>query len=102
MSTNRQIAQAIIDQLGGNRFIAMTGAKMFVFGENWLQFKLPARFATDGINHVKVTLDGSDTYSVEFGKARGINYRKLAESTGVYADMLAGVFTDATGLATRL
>ena len=31
----------ILEQLGGNRFISMTGAKTFVWDDNKLQFSIP-------------------------------------------------------------
>lgn len=99
-----QIAQTILAQLGGNRFIAMTGAKDFVGGDNALRFRLPARFAKDGITHVAVTLDGSDTYTVKAMKwqARKLEMATVSEVSDVYADSLPRVFTSMTGLDTRL
>ncbi|AXF77019.1 hypothetical protein AV903_14875 [Erwinia tracheiphila] len=43
---SKEIAVEILNQLGGNKFIAMTGAKNFVWLENGgLIFKLPSNFA---------------------------------------------------------
>ncbi|HFN7312713.1 TPA: hypothetical protein ACHGUK_004268 [Escherichia coli] len=43
------VATEILNQLGGNRFIAMTGAKNFTCfdenGESGLCFRLPSNFA---------------------------------------------------------
>jgi MoaA/NifB/PqqE/SkfB family radical SAM enzyme len=96
------VANTILEQLGGRRFRAMTGAKDFMGGERSLSFKLPARFAKDGINAVQVTLDASDTYSVGFFRVRGTAIKLVAKMDDVYADALAGVFTKVTGLDTRL
>lgn len=98
----RQIAETILEQLGGRRFLAMTGAKDLFRTEAGLQFSLPARFAKNGVNRVLVELDPSDTYSVTFGRIRGLEWRELAKETGVYADQLRAVFTERTGLATGL
>ena len=100
MTTNESqtIATEILNQLGGGRFIAMTGAKMFTHDGASLRFRLPSRFAREGINFVKVTLTAADDYTVEFGKVWGINYRMIATQTGIYADTLRAAFTQATGL----
>ena len=47
-------AKEILNQLGGNKFIAMTGARNLGATENSLCFKLPRGFAKDSINFVKV------------------------------------------------
>ncbi|EES0484193.1 hypothetical protein ACN662_005697, partial [Escherichia coli] len=64
------VATEILNQLGGNRFIAMTGAKNFAYfdedGECGLSFRLPSKFAMNGINLVKIKLTFSDTYQVTF------------------------------------
>ncbi|ELO20746.1 hypothetical protein SEEE0116_09994, partial [Salmonella enterica subsp. enterica serovar Enteritidis str. 648900 1-16] len=48
------VATEILNQLGGNCFIAMTGAKNFAYfdedGECGLSFRLPSKFAMNGIN----------------------------------------------------
>lgn len=96
------IAQTILDQLGGNRFIAMTGAKNLVAGSNMLQFDI-GRGAINKANKVRVTLQSSDTYMVEFFYLRGVNCRTIGSAiNGVYADQLQNVFTKETGLDTHL
>ena len=79
------VATTILEQLGGRRFAAMTGAKHFMSVEGGLQFGLPARFARNGYNKVSVTLRADDT-AVE----------------GVYCDQLQDVFRRETGLETTL
>jgi hypothetical protein len=96
------VAQNILQQLGGNRFALMTGAKNFVYGENMLQFKLPSNFARDGINAVRVTLTAMDDYSVEFFKVRGVASKPIAYRENVYCDTLQSTFKAVTGLDTRL
>ena len=93
-----EIASVILQQLGGNRFVAMTGAKNLMSDGNALQFKLPARFANDGINFVVIKLDPSDTYSIQFCKFRGLDVKEIAFRERVYADQLQEVFTSVTGL----
>ena len=96
------IAQTILQQLGGNKFIVMTGAKNFMDLGNGLSFKLPSNFATNGINYVKVTLQPSDDYTVEFGKLRGVKYTALKTVDGIYCDVLQDLFTRTTGLDTHM
>lgn len=76
------IAKTILAQLGGNRFVAMTGSKDFVATENGLTFKLAKVY--NGISHVNVTLDCDDTYIVTFNKwnARSMNAAVAANGTG--------------------
>lgn len=105
MQTQSQaIAETILSQLGGKRFIAMTGASMFLaLSEGGLQFSLP-RGTHSGINKMQILLAPNDTYTV---KALKCNYRKytfeeIHVSENVYFDSLEDVFTRMTGLYTRL
>jgi hypothetical protein len=97
---NNAVANTILQQLGGNRFIAMTGAKNFVGTENALHFQLPNR----KINSVVVRLDATDTYTVMFNKRTnmGVNIKQVSSDTMVYADKLRAVFEKHTGLYTSL
>lgn len=96
------IAKTILAQLGGNRFVAMTGSKDFVATENGLTFKLAKVY--NGISHVNVTLDCDDTYIVTFNKwnARKLDMHIVARHVGIYCDMLQDLFTNETGLYTTL
>lgn len=100
------IADTILEQLGGRRFIVMTGAKNIMSDGPALVFQLPRRTAKDGINVVKIAHDPSDTYTMTFSKqsdARG-GYRMttVRETGGVYAGQLREIFESTTGLATSL
>lgn len=94
-----QVANTILAQLGGNKFLAMTGAKNLVGGDDTLRFKIPL---SNGINHVSITLDCDDTYRITFGKFRKLELRIVHSQGTVYADQLQTLFTDQTGLDTRL
>lgn len=102
------IANTILSQLGGNRFIAMTGVKrhLLLAIKNGLQVKLPTRFAQKGINCVQIILDPSDTYTMKFIKLKKIKFdyssEVISEVNGVYWDQLQAVFTEETGLNTHL
>jgi hypothetical protein len=96
----------LFKQLGGNKFVAMTGAKDWIRSDkdNWVSFRIPK--AKEGINYVKITLNAKDLYDMEFGmirKKKGIpTYTKKHEVNDVYDDMLQPVFTEKTGLYTSL
>lgn len=102
------VSQMILTQLGGRRFIAMTGAKDFVDSESegYLSFRLPARFAKNGINRVTITLDPSDTYTIEAIKCSsgkdGVKEETIEKHERVYFDNLQMMFTAMTGLDTHL
>ncbi|CTZ96181.1 hypothetical protein [Escherichia coli] len=92
------VATEILNQLGGNRFIAMTGAKNFAYfdedGECGLSFRLPSKFAMNGINLVKIKLT--------FSRVRGAMVKEVSTFDNVYCDQLECLFNEQTGLATRL
>lgn len=96
-----QVANTILQQLGGNRFIAMTGAKNFVGSANALHFSL-GRGAKQGINKIRISLNSDDTYDIEFFKARGVELQLVGIQPMVYAENLAYYFSNATGFDTRL
>lgn len=97
------VAGTILAQLGGNKFLAMTGAKNLVYGPDMLQFDLP-RGARMGISRVRVILEPSDLYRIEFYQVRrkGLDTRMVHELAGIYADQLRELFTKYTGLETSL
>lgn len=97
-----QVANTILQQIGGNRFIAMTGAKNFVGGSNFLAFALPRGFAKNKANKVRITLTPADLYKVEFFSMYRLDIRTIKEVDGLYADQLQDVFTAETGLDTRM
>lgn len=96
-----EVANTILEQLGGRRFAAMVGAKNFVGSADALSFRLPSNFAKDGINAVRVTLTPADLYNVEFSRVRGTKITSVAKDEGVYCDELQAIFLAATGLHTR-
>jgi len=108
---NKEIAQTILSQLGGNRFVAMTGAKNFGYSSDGddtiLSFKI-GRNATQ-TNYVTVRYNrGMDNYSMIFEAVRQkrktfeVTRKTIAEYKGVYCDQLQELFGETTGMATRL
>ena len=71
MTYNQEIAQTILSQLGGAKFVAMTGAKQLVAIDKGLRFKI-GRNASKA-NLVKVILRGDDTYTMQFWQYRDFN-----------------------------
>ncbi len=104
-----EVAKTILSQLGGNKFTTMTGAKNLLSlsdGSGGLSFKLPNKFAKNGINYVKIILNSNDLYDIEFGKIimkkYDYKYDVIKSVNDVYADQLQEIFTDVTGLDTHL
>ena len=99
--TRKQIADTILDQLGGNRFIAMTGAKGFTFdAEGALSMRIGRN--SKSINYLKISLTPADLYTMEFKRIRGVKVTDVETFEGVYCDMLQELFTEATGLYTHM
>jgi hypothetical protein len=117
----RDVAAAILELLGGQRFLAMTGARDLLGDPTSLTFKLPANLAKDGINHVRISLDPVDTtfahlrpvpakafnktFTMQFarlGPAPARTLHVVEEVVAVWADHLRTVFTKYTGLDTSL
>ena len=98
------VANTIFQQLGGHKFKVMTGARGFAGDDNSLHFRLPGSggFCQNGINAVRVTLNSMDLYDVTYYRVRGSKIVTVAESEGLYADMLRDNFRRVTGLETSL
>jgi len=97
----KEIAKTILQQLGGNKFIAMTGAKNLGFTDKGIQFKIGRN--AKGVTHVIIDLDrGKDSYDIEFVKFRGAKRTTIKKLKGIYADQLGKIFTQYTGLHIRL
>ena len=97
---DRKKAAIILKQIGGNRFIAMTGAKDFAFSDKYMSFKIGRN--SKGINFVRIAHNAMDTYDMEFGfvSIKGIKVKKKVK--GVYADMLGTMFKKYTGMNVSL
>ena len=102
MSTNTEIANVILQQLGGGgRIKAMTGAKMFVAVEKGLRFQFPNKDRKRP-NSVTIVLNGNDEYDVEFHRVGGTSFKLVEEVTGLQAEDLKSVFEKETGLRLSL
>ncbi|MCK5606451.1 hypothetical protein KAR91_31405 [Candidatus Pacearchaeota archaeon] len=101
--TNKETATIILNQLGGRRFLAMTGAKNLVCDNNALMFKFP-RCGPEGekSNFCEIRLNSLDLYDIKFKRIHGIKIIDVSEHNGIYADMLQNIFRKQTGLETSL
>ena len=106
------VVQTILDQLGGNKFIAMTGSKHFTDCGNTLKMTLAGNASK--ANRLDVTLNASDTYDMAFYRytpvkvcrktfeVKNEQFIEVAKFDGIYCDQLQSLFTEVTGLYTRL
>lgn len=95
----------MLAQLGGNRFIAMTGAKDFVSADNpqpRLIFRLPKSLTKSKGTHFEISLTPDDTYTLVFFKFYNGVRRIISVERDIYCDMLRERFTHMTGLRTSL
>ena len=93
------VADTILNQLGGNRFQVMTGAKAFVGSPDSLQFSIPT---SRKINKVFIELTDLDLYNVFFYNIRGTVVKVIHMVDGIDAGRLREIFTTITGLETSL
>lgn len=104
----KQVGSTIIQQLGGNRFISMTGAKDFgLLPELGIHFKIGKNHRN--INFVTIKFnEGLDLYEMTFEKMRiskktwDVKRTVVSSHEQVYCDMLQSVFTSETGMYTSL
>lgn len=108
MDTNdsKQIAQTILEQLGGRKFIAMTGARHFSYDPSGvLTFRIPI----GKYRACQIVVNDSDLYDVHFynwnNRRTSVNYGQETsheDHHGVYCEDLRDVFEAATGLRTSM
>ena len=101
-NTTTTVAVTILEQLGGRKMIAMTGASNFIARHDGLAFKLPGR----KINKVCIHYDReTDLYNVAFFFMRfGRNFtiKTVAQSAGLDVEQMRAEFEHVTGLRLSL
>jgi len=102
MQTDMTVSKEILAQLGGGRFIAMTGAKQFVGDDASLTFRLPSSMTKGRASGMRITLTADDAYTLETFKVVRFEMRVLETCRGIYVEMLRPTFTRMTGLDTSL
>lgn len=95
-------AGEVLRQLGGNRFIAMTGAKDFFKDDKKAMIGFKIGRNCNNINYVRITLNSMDTYDLEFINIRKFKVTIKSKAEGVYNDQLQSIFTEYTGMDTHL
>ena len=99
--SNLTVAKTILEQLGGNKFCMMTGAKNLAGDENSLSMRIGRNSSNS--NYLKITLNSMDLYDMKFCKlTRKFEEKSITEYSDVYNDMLTDVFTEHTGMYTKL
>lgn len=111
-STAQEVTATILNQLGGRKFVAMTGSKNFTFegiSEHNKNINLRMDLSTNksGANRLEIHLMTDDTYTMKFYK---LSFKNRCEAViskeqtfdGVYCDMLQSIFTQVTGMHTSL
>lgn len=94
----QQIARTILNQLAGSqrRLIAAVAAKDFLVLENGIAFRIMANAGK--VRQVRILLSGDDTYSMEFGNVRGLEFKVRKSYEGLHSDQLQPVFEQTTEL----
>jgi hypothetical protein len=96
----KEIAAEILRQMGGSKFIVMTGSYNFIADGNTLCMKL--RRNKSRANILYITLNSMDTYDMRFAQFSGTDVKDLRIVEGVYDDQIQEIFTDVTGMYTHL
>ena len=97
---NKREAETLIQQLGGNKFKMMTGAKNFGIDGKSLTFSIGRN--SKGVNYVRIKLTSRDLYDMEFAQLRAGQVKVKSKEKGVYADQLGKMFKKHTGMNVRL
>ena len=80
-----EFASTILRQLGGNRFMAMTGARNLMYDKKAKSLSMKfGRVARGKSNYVKITLTPADLYDMEFGTLRGYNFKVKKKLLKIY------------------
>ena len=105
----KQIANTILQQLGGHKFVVMTGVKQLIADdvhENPALRMNLSRNATSA-NRLTISLMPDDTYTMEFYRQEikkdwSVKRTEIEKREGVYCDMLQDIYTEVTGQYTYL
>ena len=92
----------LLQQLGGNRFIAMTGAKNLAIDKPKNELHMKIGRNAKGVSHVRIRLTSMDLYDMEFLQVRAGRIKIKSKEKGVYADQLGKMFKKNTGMNVRL
>lgn len=96
------IADEILKQLGGHKFVVMTGARNLITSDEGLSFRIPGTYTKNHVNVIRIFLTWDDRYTVMYENLRGTKRKIISHHEGLYNDQLQADFTAETGLDTRL
>lgn len=101
------VATEILRQLGGRQFLALTGARNLVGSDTGLSLQVSASAQIELRNrctHVRINLDPSDTYTVQFVRfnRKTCEFAECSKHEGVFCDQLQDLFEAQTGLLVTL
>ena len=92
----------LLQQLGGNRFIMMVGAKNLAVDKSRNELHMKIGRNSKGVNFVRIKLSSMDLYDMEFLQVRAGKIKIKSKVKDVYADQLGKMFKKHTGLNVRL
>ncbi len=87
----------ILKQLGGRRFLMMTGAKNLVYDNQDLSISMKIMRNAKKVTHVKIKLNSLDLYDLTFYNC-GKELKIVSEINNIYCDQLQEIFEQHTGL----
>lgn len=95
------IANTIFENLGGNKFLAMTGTKNLSYSQKDGCVNLTMHLKKNKISakYLIINLEKTDTYTMVFLNK---NFEQVEKSENVYADQLQSMFQKITDLKTHL
>lgn len=96
------VATEILNQLGGSKFIAMTGSKNFAHDNDGKTLIMNLRTNKAKAKYLTITLNSMDTYDMTFSTLSKMQLVIIEELKGVYATDLQKIFTQITGLDTKI
>jgi hypothetical protein len=106
--TKDQVAATILKQIGGNRFLVMTGSHSLVSNRTKQSLSMKLRRNKSRANYLTISLNAMDTYDMLFisykinSKTQELKMDTIKELNVIYNDQLEEMFTHVTGLYTSL
>lgn len=102
---SKHIANTILQQIGGNKALVMTGAYNLVAGKDtetnnhYVSFKIKG---SRTCNYIKISLNSLDLYDIHMSTVcltkEGFKEKNIKEYNSVYSDMLKGIIEEHTKL----
>ena len=114
----KNIGEIILEQLGGNKFIVMTGAHDFIWDSDKTTLRMTLPKNGSKANRLYIKYNSDDTYTMRFFKYSPARYKvdhkkctcdfideKITEVktySHIYCDQLQELFTEVTKMYTHL